>query len=135
MHACRAPRLKAAPPSWDAAVRLHFHSRGAIGHLFIEPQPALPPLGEAGVPLRVRAVGLNFRDVLNVLGEYPGDPGPPGGDAAGIVDMAPSAPRSAYGLAHAPLAWGGSSSAARPPPRHVQPPAKSIRPRRPAERG
>jgi len=26
----------------------------------------------------VRAVGLNFRDVLNVLGMYPGDPGDPG---------------------------------------------------------
>ena len=30
-------------------------------------------------------MGLNFRDVLNVLGEYPGDPGPPGGDCAGLV--------------------------------------------------
>jgi len=35
--------------------------------------------------LRVSAVGLNFRDVLNVLGMYPGDPGPPGGDFAGTV--------------------------------------------------
>ena len=26
----------------------------------------------------VGAVGLNFRDVLNVLGMYPGDPGAPG---------------------------------------------------------
>eukprot|EP00964_Phaeocystis_antarctica_P007069 scaffold3832_cov69-Phaeocystis_antarctica.AAC.1 len=34
---------------------------------------------------QVRAVGLNFRDVINVLGEYPGDPGPPGGDCAGVV--------------------------------------------------
>ena len=34
----------------------------------------------------VRAVGLNFRDVLNVLGMYPGDPGDPGGDCAGIVE-------------------------------------------------
>ena len=33
----------------------------------------------------VRAVGLNFRDVLNILGMYPGDPGPPGGDCAGVV--------------------------------------------------
>ena len=37
------------------------------------------------VLLGVEAVGLNFRDVLNVLGLYPGDPGPPGGDVAGIV--------------------------------------------------
>ena len=33
----------------------------------------------------VRAVGLNFRDVLNVLGAYPGDPGAPGADFAGEV--------------------------------------------------
>jgi len=33
----------------------------------------------------VKAIGINFRDVLNVLGMYPGDPGPPGGDCAGIV--------------------------------------------------
>ncbi|KAJ9518952.1 hypothetical protein QJQ45_026209, partial [Haematococcus lacustris] len=38
--------------------------------------------------LAVRAVGLNFRDVLNVLGMYPGDPGLPGGDCAGVVAMA-----------------------------------------------
>ncbi len=36
-----------------------------------------PAPGEALV--EVSAVGLNFRDVLNVLGMYPGDPGPPGG--------------------------------------------------------
>ena len=35
--------------------------------------------------LQVMAVGLNFRDVLNVLGAYPGDPGPPGSDMSGIV--------------------------------------------------
>ena len=34
----------------------------------------------------MRAVGLNFRDVLNVLGMYPGDPGPPGADCAGVVE-------------------------------------------------
>ena len=33
----------------------------------------------------MRAIGLNFRDVLNVLGMYPGDPGQPGGDCSGIV--------------------------------------------------
>lgn len=33
----------------------------------------------------MRAVGLNFRDVLNILSMYPGDPGDPGGDCAGIV--------------------------------------------------
>ena len=56
----------------------------------------------------MRTVGLNFRDVLNVLGEYPGDPGPPGGDSAGIADGVGAQQHapvgSAFGLAHAPLA-------------------------------
>jgi len=42
--------------------------------------------GEGMVFLQVMAVGLNFRDVLNVLGAYPGDPGPPGSDMSGIVN-------------------------------------------------
>ena len=42
-----------------------------------------PPAGE--VRVRVQAVGLNFRDVLNVMGEYPGNPGDPGGDYAGVI--------------------------------------------------
>lgn len=31
------------------------------------------------------ATGLNFRDVLNVMGLYPGDPGDPGSDFAGVI--------------------------------------------------
>merc|ERR1711995_71707 len=99
-----APRMRTAPPSLHGLVRLHFHARGAISNLFLEPLPALPRLGDAEVLLRVRAVGLNFRDVLNVLGEYPGDPGPPGGDTAGAVREAPLLPQSTFGLGHAPLA-------------------------------
>lgn len=37
------------------------------------------------VLVQVQAVGLNFRDVLNVLGMYPGDPGAPGADCSGII--------------------------------------------------
>ena len=36
------------------------------------------PLAAGEVLVAVAAVGLNFRDVLNVLGMYPGDPGHPG---------------------------------------------------------
>src|SRR5438105_1333684 len=32
-----------------------------------------------------RCAGLNFRDVLNALGLYPGDAGPLGGECAGVV--------------------------------------------------
>ena len=37
------------------------------------------------VQVSIKAVGINFRDVLNILGMYPGDPGPPGSDCAGII--------------------------------------------------
>ena len=58
--------------------------RGAIDNLrLIETE--VPPPVDGYVQVRVEAAGLNFRDVLNVLGLYPGDPGPIGGDFAGIV--------------------------------------------------
>ena len=58
--------------------------RGAIDNLRLtETEVAAPAPGE--VQVRVEAAGLNFRDVLNVLGLYPGDPGPIGGDLAGVV--------------------------------------------------
>ena len=58
--------------------------RGAISNLVPLPyQPRKLPAGM--VEVAVQAVGVNFRDVLNVLGMYPGDPGPPGADCAGVV--------------------------------------------------
>jgi acyl transferase domain-containing protein/NADPH:quinone reductase-like Zn-dependent oxidoreductase/acyl carrier protein len=58
--------------------------RGAIDNLRLI-ETDVPPPDEGYVQVRVNAAGLNFRDVLNVLGLYPGDPGPLGGDFAGIV--------------------------------------------------
>jgi acyl transferase domain-containing protein/acyl carrier protein len=58
--------------------------RGAIDNLRLTGTD-VPPPNEGYVQVRVDAAGLNFRDVLNVLGLYPGDPGPIGGDFAGIV--------------------------------------------------
>ncbi|ORV14130.1 type I polyketide synthase [Mycobacterium celatum] len=58
--------------------------RGAIDNLRLTETEVQAP-GEGYVQVRVEAAGLNFRDVLNVLGLYPGDPGPIGGDFAGIV--------------------------------------------------
>ncbi|GLE50501.1 putative polyketide synthase [Mycobacterium montefiorense] len=58
--------------------------RGAIDNLRLSEAEVSPP--DVGyVQVRVEAAGLNFRDVLNVLGLYPGDPGPIGGDFAGVV--------------------------------------------------
>jgi NADPH:quinone reductase-like Zn-dependent oxidoreductase/short-subunit dehydrogenase/acyl carrier protein len=58
--------------------------RGAIDNLRLT-ETDVPPPAEGYVQVRVEAAGLNFRDVLNVLGLYPGDPGPIGGDFAGTV--------------------------------------------------
>ncbi|MGE0219331.1 SDR family NAD(P)-dependent oxidoreductase, partial [Mycolicibacterium sp.] len=58
--------------------------RGAIDNLRIT-EVDVPAPEEDYVQVRVEAAGLNFRDVLNVLGLYPGDPGPIGGDFAGVV--------------------------------------------------
>ncbi|MFH8702051.1 type I polyketide synthase, partial [Streptomyces chartreusis] len=42
-------------------------------------------LGPSEVRVAVRAAGVNFRDVLNVLGTYPGDAGRFGHEGAGVV--------------------------------------------------
>ena len=75
----RSPLLHA-----QGHVRLAPSPRGAISNLMVVPVPTLLP-GQGQVLLSVQAVGLNFRDVLNVLGMYPGDPGEPGGDVSGTV--------------------------------------------------
>jgi acyl transferase domain-containing protein/acyl carrier protein len=58
--------------------------RGAIDNLRLA-ETDVPAPSAAQVQVRVEAAGLNFRDVLNVLGLYPGDPGLIGGDFSGIV--------------------------------------------------
>ena len=87
-----APRLARAaqqqvlalPPGRDW--RLEITERGTLEGL------GAASTGDVGGPLEagqvrvdVRAAGVNFRDVLNVLGMYPGDGGVPGAEAAGVV--------------------------------------------------
>jgi acyl transferase domain-containing protein len=73
--------------------RLEITSRGQLDNVDLQPvNRQSPQAGE--VEIRVRATGLNFRDVLNVLNLYPGDPGPLGGECAGeIVAVGPGAER------------------------------------------
>ncbi len=58
--------------------------RGSLEGLCVRTPGCRPP-GGGEVVVQVRAVGLNFRDVLNVLGRYPGDPGIPGFECSGLV--------------------------------------------------
>ena len=52
--------------------------RGALHSLRPVPCNTARPLAAGEVLVAVAAVGLNFRDVLNVLGMYPGNAGAPG---------------------------------------------------------
>ena len=69
-------------------LHLSMRARGSFAALAVVELQPFADLLRHQVELRVWAVGLNFRDVLNVLGEYPGDPGPPGGDCAGVITAA-----------------------------------------------
>nr|VFJ59818.1 MAG: myxalamid-type polyketide synthase MxaB [Candidatus Kentron sp. DK] len=64
--------------------QLRISRRGSLDNLELAPVNRRPP-GADEVEVRVRASGLNFRDVLNALGMYPGDPGPIGGECAGEI--------------------------------------------------
>ncbi|KAH8584991.1 type I fatty acid synthase, partial [Cryptosporidium sp. chipmunk genotype I] len=68
-------------------IELFMPNRGSISNLSLIPlEPIiLDKLNPNEVVVRVKSIGLNFRDVLNVMGLYPGDPGPPGGDCSGTV--------------------------------------------------
>jgi len=81
-----APRLVAAACSLSCPIALRFDARGSLTSLRVVPQPVGSGVAADGeASLRVWCVGLNFRDVLNVLGAYPGDPGAPGSDCAARV--------------------------------------------------
>lgn len=75
-------RMLRRPDSTD--YRIEILSRGALDGITLTPCERDTP-GPDEVELRVEATGLNFRDVLNILDLYPGDPGPLGGECAGIV--------------------------------------------------
>jgi NADPH:quinone reductase-like Zn-dependent oxidoreductase/acyl carrier protein len=67
-----------------SAVRLEIPQRGVLDNLVLVPlQRRAPQAGE--VEIEVKATGLNFRDVLNALGMYPGDAGLLGAECAGTI--------------------------------------------------
>lgn len=66
--------------------RLHTTEQGTFDRLQLMPYAeASRPLSVGEVRVAVSAVGLNFHDVLTVLGQIPKDVGAPGGEGAGEV--------------------------------------------------
>jgi acyl transferase domain-containing protein/NADPH:quinone reductase-like Zn-dependent oxidoreductase/NADP-dependent 3-hydroxy acid dehydrogenase YdfG/acyl carrier protein len=85
----RVARLTRQPRATDSAtddapVRLHIQDRGTLENLAIVPGQRRPPAPHE-VEIRVRASGLNFRDVLSALGLYPGEIKHLGSDCAGEI--------------------------------------------------
>ncbi|CAJ1416737.1 unnamed protein product [Effrenium voratum] len=80
-----AARLARSAQSAKRPMRLHMPRRGSLTNLRVLPQTKRPQMKPGEVEVRVEAIGLNFRDVLNVMGMYPGDPGDPGLDCSGTV--------------------------------------------------
>jgi NADPH:quinone reductase-like Zn-dependent oxidoreductase len=71
-------------PVTKGAYEVVLGDRGSVDALAIRPaERAVPAPNE--VEICVAATALNFKDVLNVLGLYPGDPGPLGSECAGVV--------------------------------------------------
>jgi acyl transferase domain-containing protein len=87
-----APRLARARadellvPEDGAPWSLQISSRGSLDNLVLVPTPEITDALSSGqVRIAVHVAGLNFRDVLNTLGMYPGEAGPPGNEGAGVV--------------------------------------------------
>ena len=91
-YAARLARSSMRPRAGDKQLsipqsesyRLAVTESGVLDNLEFEPvKRTNPNLGQ--VEIRVHATGLNFRDVLNALGMYPGNPGPPGLECSGRI--------------------------------------------------
>ncbi|HEY8981872.1 MAG TPA: SDR family NAD(P)-dependent oxidoreductase, partial [Streptomyces sp.] len=88
----RVPRLAAAVPGDRGLVapdgaywRLDVREQGSLSDLELVPCPEVAePLGPGQVRVRIRAAGMNFRDVVVALGLVPGR-GTMGNEAAGVV--------------------------------------------------
>ncbi|NRB36648.1 MAG: polyketide synthase dehydratase domain-containing protein, partial [Rhodobacteraceae bacterium] len=74
------------------------YPRGSLSNMMVEFAPEEIVQKEGYLSILVHSVGINFRDVLNVLGAYPGDPGPPGADCSGVVSSCCTLTRSSQEL-------------------------------------
>ena len=82
------PRLMRSAETMDDAQpiarSLEVSQRGTLENLAWQPLLRREP-AHGEIELEVVASGLNFKDVLNTLGMYPGEAGPLGGECAGII--------------------------------------------------
>jgi myxalamid-type polyketide synthase MxaB len=80
----RSSSSLAAVGSQPEPVALETGARGMLDRLELRPAERRAP-GAGEIEIKVAAAGLNFRDVLNALGMYEGEPGPLGSECVGTV--------------------------------------------------
>lgn len=81
----QARELLVSPPG-GGPLRLETAALGRLDRLrLVRQEQPLPLLGEHEVRVQLHAVGLNFRDVLTVLGLYPGPTTSIGHEGSGVV--------------------------------------------------
>ncbi|MEU5545460.1 type I polyketide synthase, partial [Streptomyces sioyaensis] len=91
VHVPRLARVASAdalrrPDTDGDAWRLDIADKGTLENLQLAECPDVAvELGAGQVRIGVRAAGVNFRDVLNALGMYPGEAGALGSEGAGVV--------------------------------------------------
>jgi acyl transferase domain-containing protein/NADPH-dependent curcumin reductase CurA len=86
IHTARLTRIATGLTPPATPWRLDTTQEGTLDNLSLLPCPeAAEPLTDGQIRIQIRVSGLNFRDVLNALGMYPGEAGPLGWEAAGVV--------------------------------------------------
>ncbi|HTF55442.1 MAG TPA: SDR family NAD(P)-dependent oxidoreductase [Pseudonocardia sp.] len=99
----------------DGRWRAAYGGAGSVQDIHLLPAGPPEPLAAGQVRIEVRAAGVNFRDVLSVLGMYPDEPAPLGLEGAGVVtEVGPGVEGFALGdrvLGMFPAALGSSAVA------------------------
>ncbi|MEU7857487.1 SDR family NAD(P)-dependent oxidoreductase [Nonomuraea sp. NPDC049141] len=81
-----APDAGLTPPADAATWRMDSRAKGTLdGLAFVDAPEAAAPLKPGEIRIALRAAGMNFRDVLNALGMYPGESGAMGLEGAGVI--------------------------------------------------
>ncbi|MGJ6964981.1 SDR family NAD(P)-dependent oxidoreductase, partial [Streptosporangium sp. G11] len=95
----RATGATLSPPEGAASWRMDSRDKGTLENLtFLDAPEAVAPLAPGQVRVALRAAGVNFRDVLNALGMYPGEAGAMGLEGAGrVVEVGPGVTAFAEG--------------------------------------
>ncbi|TDE12304.1 zinc-binding dehydrogenase, partial [Actinomadura sp. 6K520] len=95
----RAGQQPMLTPPPEGPWQLTVAGKGTLENLTLVPAPELDEaLGSGQVRIAVRAVGVNFRDVLYALGMIPQDQRPLGGEGAGtVVEVGPDVDHLAVG--------------------------------------